>query len=187
MTPRGVIRTVPKVRVLRPGLAGRADSTWEQAMLLIAVAGSPGSTPSPLLLLAAAGAVSAVGWATLAVARSLAKLRTELEAYKESQRPAPPVAQPGRPGRPSAPTFGGLYEARPSPLAGLGEQPWTLPLLAGGACTVLALLLGFSSRPAAPEGPDPAQEVAAMRAALDSVAGRVKILEDTNGDGVYDK
>ncbi len=148
-------------------------------MLLIAVAGSPGSTPSPLLLLAAAGAVSAVGWATLAVARSLAKLRTELEAYKESQRPAPPVAQPGRPGRPSAPTFGGLYEARPSPLAGLGEQPWTLPLLAGGACTVLALLLGFSSRPATPEGPDPAQEVAAMRTALDSVAGRVKILEDS--------
>ena len=148
-------------------------------MLLIALAGTPGPTLSPLLLLAAAGAVGTVGWATLMVAKSLAKLRSELEEYKESQRPAPPPPPPGRPGRPSAPTFGGLYEARPSAMAGLGEHPWTLPLLAGGACTVVALLLGFTSRPAAPEGPDAAQEVAAVRAALDSVSGRVKTLEDS--------
>jgi hypothetical protein len=43
----------------------------------------------------------------------------------------------------------------------------------------VALLLGFTSRPAAPEGPDAAQEVAAVRAALDSVSGRVKTLEDS--------
>ena len=148
-------------------------------MLLIALAGLPGPTPSPLLLLAGAGAVSAVGWATLAVARSHARLRTELEEYKESQRPAPAAAPPGHPRRPSAPTFGALYQARPSPIAGLGEHPWTLPLVGGGACIMLTLLLGFSSRQAAPEVADPSREVAAVRNALDSVASRVKLLEDS--------
>lgn len=125
-------------------------------------------TLPPLALLAA---VAALGMQ----ARAIAALRASIEELKEAKRPAPPP----RTGRPSAPTFGGLYEARPSPVSQLGEIPGGAPLAAAGLLGFAGLVLGLLGSGPAPAPAVEGAPVAGLRHTVDSLTSEVRTMQDS--------
>jgi hypothetical protein len=149
-------------------------------MILLAdvLAAEAASGPSwPMLV--STGATLAVLVAVLWQARELAALR---HSVKQLQEPPPPPAPPASPGgRASKPMFAGLYaEKEPSALDGLIRVPGA-PLLAIAGLLVLAALgLGLAGGSTTP-GVNLASraELDTLRATLDSVSGRVRLLGDS--------
>ncbi|MDX2122206.1 MAG: hypothetical protein SF070_14270 [Gemmatimonadota bacterium] len=125
-------------------------------------------TLPPLALLAA---VAALGLQ----ARAIAALRASIEELKEAKRPAPPP----RTGRPSAPTFGGLYAARPSPVSRLGEIPGGAPLAAAGLLGFAGLVLGLLGSGAATTPAADGAPVAGLRQTVDSLTSEVRTIQDS--------
>ncbi len=127
-------------------------------------------TLPPLAILAA---VAALGLQ----ARAISALRASIEEMKEAQRPAP--APTLRPGRPSAPTFGGMYEARPNPVAQLSGIPGGAPLVVAGLIGLAGLLVALmGSGAAATPAADPAP-IAGLQQRLDSLTGAVRTMQDS--------
>ena len=125
-------------------------------------------TLPPLALLAA---VAALGMQ----ARAIAALRESIEELKEAKRPAPPP----RTGRPSAPTFGGLYEARPSPVSQLAEIPGGAPLAVAGLLGFAGLILGLLGSGPAPAPAVEGAPVAGLRQTVDSLTSEVRTMQDS--------
>ena len=141
----------------------------------VSVHPGPGGT---LALVASIGAVVALLIACAMQARALASLRDKLEEPEPADRAradAPDQESGRRPGV----RFGGLYEERADLLAPLRNLPGAPSLAVAALCAVVALVLAAASR-GSPPRPDPAarEEVAALRAALDSVSRRVGQLSD---------
>lgn len=129
-------------------------------------------TLPPLAILAA---VAALGLQ----ARTIAAMRASVEELKEAQRPAAPPPPAARSGRPSAPTFGGMYEARPNPLAQLGGLPGGAPLAVAGLLGLAGVILALTgSKAVATPAADPAP-IAGLQQRMDSLTGEVRTLQDS--------
>jgi hypothetical protein len=131
---------------------------------------------SRLVLLSAAAAAVAFWLGLLRQSSELRRLGEELE---EARRPPPPPSR--SPARSSRPMFSALYQTEQmSPLARLQSLPGGTALAAAATLAALALALtlwGSAEAPARPE--QPAAELLALQAAVDSVGQSVTRLRDS--------